>query len=170
MGEEQGANGAESIRHSKLASLSDGELKLKVGVLSLVSAGTVPSIAVEGGVVSTVKARVAGVWSALPTASTARTAKLCGPSPRLALVCGELHGLQPSPSSRHSNEAAPGPLKAKLGVVSLTRPLGPESIDVSGAVVSIVKLTAAGVGSVLAAASVARTRKLWAPSGSVGAV
>ena len=43
---------------------------------------------------------------------------------------------------------------------SLVSPAGPESIWVSGGAVSTVKLREAGVGSVLAAPSVARTSKL----------
>src|SRR4051794_30758328 len=47
---------------------------------------------------------------------------------------------------------------------------GPESIEVSGAVVSTVKVREAGVGSVLVAMSVARTAKLWGPSARVPVV
>ena len=39
-------------------------------------------IAVSGATVSTVKVRVAGVWSVLPAASLARTRKVCAPWPR----------------------------------------------------------------------------------------
>ena len=42
--------------------------------------------------------------------------------------------------------------------------MGPESIWVSGAPESIVKLREAGVGSVLPAGSVALTSKVWLPS------
>ena len=45
-------------------------------------------------------------------------------------------------------KVAPGSLeKAKLGVESLPGPAGPESIVVSGAAVSMLKLRGAGVGS-----------------------
>ena len=47
-----------------------------------------------------------------------------------------------------------------VAVVLLTEPVGPVSIVVSGAVVSIVKVRDAGVWSVLVAASVARTRNV----------
>ncbi len=54
----------------------------------------------------------------------------------------------------------------KVGVGSLVRPEGPESMLTAGAVVSTVQLKDAGVPSVLAAWSIARTSKEWAPSAS----
>jgi hypothetical protein len=48
----------------------------------------------------------------------------------------------------------------------LVVPDGPESIVVSGAVVSTVQARESGVGSVLPAASVARTSKVCSPSDS----
>ncbi len=64
---------------------------------------------------------------------------------------------------------------SKVGVLSVVVPDGPLMIVVSGGVVSAggggggagvvtVKLRVAGVASALAAASMARTAKLWAPS------
>ena len=54
----------------------------------------------------------------------------------------------------------------KLGLASLVVPEGPESIWVSGALVSTVKVRLAGVGSGLPAVSTARTSKVWVPSAS----
>ena len=50
-----------------------------------------------------------------------------------------------------------------VAVVLLTEPVGPVSIVVFGAVVSMVKVRDAGVWSVLVAASVARTRNVYVP-------
>ncbi len=60
--------------------------------------------------------------------------------------------------------ASPG-WKPKVGVASLVRPAGPESIPTCGAVVSTLQAKLAGVWSALPALSIARTSKLWAPSG-----
>ena len=56
---------------------------------------------------------------------------------------------------------------AKLAEDEVTVPEGPESIVVSGGVVSagwIVQVRLAGVASTLPAASMARTRKVWLPA------
>src|SRR3954471_9451804 len=58
---------------------------------------------------------------------------------------------------------------AKLADAELTVPLGPDEIDVSGAVVSTgvvttVHVRVAGEASVLPAPSVARTSNVWEPS------
>ena len=68
-------------------------------------------------------------------------------------------------SRRHSKEE-PGSSdeKPKEGLGLEVVPVGPESIWVLGAPVSIVKAREAGVGSVLAAPSVALTSKVWLPS------
>jgi hypothetical protein len=73
--------------------------------------------------------------------------------------------------SEHSNEEpASSELKVKFAVVSAVLAAGPDSIVVSGAVLSggstTVQLWAAGVASVLPAASVARTLNVWSPSAS----
>ncbi len=60
---------------------------------------------VSGGAVSTVQDHVAGVGSALPAASTARTAKLCGPSVKPARLSGVVQEPKAAPSSEHSNVA-----------------------------------------------------------------
>ena len=64
-------------------------------------------------------------------------------------------------SSEHSKlEPDSEEWNSKVGVGSLVVPVGPASIVVSGGVVSTVKERVAGLGSVLAAPSVARTRKV----------
>ena len=47
-------------------------------------------IVVSGAAVSTVKVRVAGVWSVLPAVSVARTLKVWAPSARLVRLRGEV--------------------------------------------------------------------------------
>ena len=132
------------------------------------------SIVVFGAVVSTVKLRLAGVGSGLPAASTARTSKVWAPSLSAEVVWvspGPEQAAKASASTRHSKLAPASPEeKPKVGVVSVVRPLGPESIVVFGGVVSTVKLRLAGVGSGLPAASTARTSKVWAPSASAAVV
>jgi hypothetical protein len=64
-------------------------------------------------------------------------------------------------------ELASVALNANDALVELVEPLGPELIEVSGAVVSVGAVTVqpavAGLASVLPAASVARTLKLCEP-------
>jgi hypothetical protein len=81
-GEEQTATVPESIRHR--FSVEPVLVKVNVGVVSFVE---VPSeaglvIVTSGGVVSTVRVRVAGVGSELPAASVAKTVRVCEPSDR----------------------------------------------------------------------------------------
>ena len=97
---------------------------------------------------STVKVRMAGVWSVLPTVSVARTLKVWTPSVRLVRVCSEVHVAQSSWSSLHWNVADGSLEKRNAAVVVVIVPVGPASIVVWGAVVSTVKLRVAGVGSV----------------------
>ena len=78
---------------------------------------------------------------------------------------GEAQDDQPPPSSWHSNVEPPSlAVKVKSGPAELLGSLGCAVIVVFGAVVSIVQVKLAGVGSVLPAASVARTSKVWEPS------
>ena len=119
---------------------------------------------VEGGGVvfgaTTLKLRVAGDASVLARASVARTENVCAPSGSTAVVWvapGPEHGPNAAPSTLHAKVApASGELNPNVGVVSsVVAPVaGPDVIEVSGAVVSTVNDEAAGVGSVLPAASV----------------
>jgi hypothetical protein len=84
-----------------------------------------------------------------------------------------VHAASAPPSSRHWNVAPVSDENAKLaaeefvvagGPPEMTVPApGASSIWVTGAVVSIVHVKLAGVGSVFPAASVARTAKVWLP-------
>ena len=119
----------------------------------------------SGATVSTVQVRVASVASALPAASVARTRKVWAPWARPVSVRGEVQASQAPSSSLHSKVASGvgRAENASVAVVDATVPVGPESIVVSGATVSTVQVRVASVASVLPAASVARTRKVWAP-------
>ena len=76
--------------------------------------------------------------------------------------------LAQAPLSRAHSKRLPDSvaLKVKLASVALVGLLGPLPMVVSGGVRSMRQLWLAGIGSVLPAASVARTRKLWLPSPS----
>jgi len=69
-----------SIEHSKVVPVS--ELKVNVGVESLVSPDGPESMLTVGGVVSTVQVKLAGLWSKLWAWSTERTSNLWEPSAR----------------------------------------------------------------------------------------
>jgi hypothetical protein len=73
-----------------------------------------------------------------------------------------------APSRRHWNEATPEPPvsvpeKVKVAEALLVSADGPESIEVFGAVVSIVQVELAGVASTFPAWSIARTSKVCEP-------
>jgi hypothetical protein len=112
-----------------------------------------------------VQLRLAGVGSVLPALSLARTSKLWSVAVSEEYCLGELQGLQAPESMRHSKlEPFSLALKLKLAEVAPVDPEGPESIVVSGGVVSAgggggvkVQFRLAGVGSVLPALSLART-------------
>jgi hypothetical protein len=117
----------------------------------------------------------AGLGSALPAWSIARTWNVCVPGPSGGVVNGEAHGVNAPPSMLHSKRD-PGSLEvnSKVGVLSLVEPEGPAVIIVSGGVVSpggggggalTVKPRLAGVASTLPAASRARTSKVCGPGG-----
>jgi hypothetical protein len=114
----------------------------------------------------TLKARVAGEPSVLPAASAARTLNVCSPAVRSSRRTGDRHpakvpGAAPAESTRHSNRApASSAVNANVAERSLIVPLGPESIVVSGAMVSIVNARVPGLASMLPAASTALTRNV----------
>ena len=116
---------------------------MKVAVVLLVSAVGWVSIWVLGAVVSTDQVNDAGLASAFPALSTARTSKLWEPSPSPLSSRGEEHGAKAPASSLHSNEATPeppgsDPEKVKLAAALLVSAVGWVSIWVLGAVVSLV--------------------------------
>src|ERR671936_3207851 len=105
---------------------------------------------------TTSQSNVAGVASAFPAASTARTANVCGPSETPVSSAGVTQDANAAPSSLHSNVAAgSGEDSARIALVEVVVLRGPASTAVSGAAVSTVHACAAGVGSVFPAASVA---------------
>ena len=120
-------------------------------------------IEVSGAPLSTVHVRVAGVASMLPAASVAahgervrrrrarsRTSATCRPRRGAVEPALECRG-------RFVDE------KSNVAEPLATVPAGPDLIVVSGATVSTVQVAAAGVGSRLPAASVARTVNVCGP-------
>ena len=116
---------------------------------------------------STVHVVVAGVASALPAASTARTSSVWEPSCSGPITFGAVHVAQAPPSSRHCNvptpEPASLPVKPIVAVGVPTRAAGCTPSVVSGAIVSTSQEVVAGVASVLPATSVARTVNVCEP-------
>ena len=113
MGDPQPSQEPRSRRHWKLEPGSD-EAKPKLALVER----TVPEgpvvIEVLGAVVSvdlTVHVREAGVVSAFPAASTARTSKVCDPPLSPETTCrspGPEQGPNGPPSIRHSKRTPPG--------------------------------------------------------------
>ncbi len=144
-GESQSAKGSLSTLHSNVASGSF-ELNANVGVSSPVRPAGPESMVVTGAVASTVKVREAGVASVLPTSSVARTSKVCWPSSSGSAVKGGSQSANGPESMRHSKDEGSVELNAKVGVSSAVRPVGPDSIVVSGGVRSTTsKVTVAGL-------------------------
>jgi hypothetical protein len=90
-----------------------------------------------GATVSTVHMWLAGVGSRVPKLSTARTWKVCKPSARLAVVCGDVHAAKASASTLHSKPAITRgcvvvPVNENVGVESFDGFGGFAVIDVSG--------------------------------------
>src|SRR5918992_5132135 len=158
----QAAKAAPSREHSKAEPVSL-ELKWNEALVLVVVAGGACEIVVCGAAVSTVIARLAGLVSVLPAASVARTSNVCAPSDNAPVVCGEVQAAKAAASTRHSKPAPASLGNPNVGVESLVRPVGPESIVVCGAAVSTVNARLAAA-PVLPAASVARTSNVCAPS------
>jgi hypothetical protein len=133
-------NAAPSTLHSNVEPVSLEE-KPNCGVGLVVSPLGPESMDVSGGPVSTVKDALAGVASVFPAASLARTWNVCGPSPNAGGVSGDVHGANAAESMLHSKLAVPsGDENWNVGVESAIFPLGAESSDVSGGVVSTVNV------------------------------
>ena len=77
-----------------------------------------------------------------------------------------VHVANAEPSRLHSNVPASVEVNANVAEFEFEEAAGAEVIVVSGAVVSIVQVKLAGVGSTVAATSTARTWKVWLPSDS----
>ncbi len=136
-------------------------------VMTSVAPSAGATVVTVGAVASTVQAWLAGVGSVFPSTSVARTWKVCSPSAKPVYSAGEVQRLKAASSRAHSYVAISSfDEKVNVADVLLARSAGPASIVVSGAVVSTVQSWLAGVGSALPAASMARTSKAWAPSGS----
>jgi len=119
----------------------------------------VESIAVTGGVVSTVHVFAAGVSSTLPASSRARTRNVCDPSASgPAYARGDVHVTYVAPSRLHSNVAVPSELVNVSDADELFVVLGGPPVSVVlGAVVSMVQVNDDGDGSTFPAMSRART-------------
>lgn len=90
-------------------------------------------IVVLGAIVSTVHSRRAGLGSAVPAASRARTLKTCEPWPTDEYVLPDEQAAQFPPSRRHWKEAVEsGEEKRKVAEVDGVSPRGPDVNDVSG--------------------------------------
>ncbi len=83
-----------------------------------------------------VQSRWAGVASVLPASSVAVTAMVWPPNARPSWVVGDVHAVAGAPSRLQTKVAASSAEKSNVADVSVTSPDGPESIVVSGAVVS----------------------------------
>ncbi len=119
----------------------------------------------SGGRESTVKVRVAGVGSALPAWSTARTSKVCSPSASGAVVWGDSQLANSSASTRHSKPAPDSLEKVKAGVGSAVGLGGSEVIAVLGGRLFTVKGTTRAPESLVESGSSASalTKSLWGP-------
>ena len=129
-----------------------GALDLRLVVVGRGEAGAVAvSSGACGREVSTSKSRVAVAW--LPAASVERTRKVWGPSESglRGVGAAPVQGPKPGAGVDPALKAAPASPaeKSKVGVASLVRPEGPESIPCAGGVVSTVQLRMAGVASAM---------------------
>lgn len=119
---------------------------------------------VLGAVRSTVHVMVAGVGSVFPAGSMARTARVCSPLVSDVRFAGDEQVVQLALSSWHWNvEAASSAANENDAVVEFVAPKVPET-DVVGGTRSMIHVVLAGVGSVLPAASVARTWTVCSPA------
>ena len=94
------ANAPLSSEHSNVA-VESGDENVKLALAAVVEPAAGPvRICVSGAVVSIVQLELAGLPSALPAASIARTANVCAPSPTPS-VSGEVHAANGAPSREH---------------------------------------------------------------------
>src|SRR5207249_3904017 len=149
--------------HSKVTGDSSAEKANEALELALAAGGPLTML-VSGARVSTVQAHCAGVGSTLPAASTALTVSVWGPSESGPKIAPLAQGTAAPPWSEQRKPPGSVELKVNGGEATLDCGAGPESIEVSGGMVSTTQLAVAGVGSTLPAGSVARTSKTWMPS------
>jgi hypothetical protein len=135
-GDEQLVNAPVSTEHWNVDGVSLDE-NANVGVESFVGPLGPEVIVVSGAVVSTVKARVAGVGSVFPAGSVARTENVYGPSRSATGVNGDAQAAYVLPSSEQANvDPASLAVNENVGVASVVPPVGPAVIVVLGGVVS----------------------------------
>src|SRR5438034_3088863 len=90
-----------------------------------------------GATVSTLQLALAGVGSVFPAESVALTAKVCAPCASPVYVVGEVQATYAALSRLHANvDPASFEENENVADVDATVPVGPETIDVSGGVVS----------------------------------
>ena len=175
----QGVNPPPSSWHSKVRLpgrvTSSVPVNVNVAEVELDGSGGPEVILVSGGVVSGAVVSIVQVWEAgvasvLPAVSVARTSKVWEPSARASTVWGLEQEAKPPASSWHSKVEDSLAEKVKVASAELEGSAGPESMVVSGSVVSTVQVWEAGVASVLPAGSVAWTSKVWAPSARASSV
>ena len=174
----QDVYGAPSSAHSNVEPDSELEKAKDAVVCVVVLAGPLPIVVSgasgsRGGTATvTVHACVAGVASVFPAASVARTLKTWLPTATLAYTAGLVQDVNDAPSRAHSNADPPSELaKVKLAVVTVVVLAGPLAIVVSGASRSAgggatvtTHTCAAGVGSALPPAAIARAVNVWPPT------
>jgi hypothetical protein len=160
-----------SSEHSKVAAGSLEE-KWKVEVAVAVVAAGPETMVVSGA--SIVQLWTTGVGSTLPARSIACTRSSCAPTASAWSVCGVVQASKSALSSEHwyvsSAAGVPASLPDRVKVAALLPvvALGPETIVVSGAVVSaggtIVQVTLAAGSSTRPNPFVACTSKVCSPS------
>src|SRR6185369_9687612 len=121
----QGANAAASSEQRKVTGESASVPLDRTVALWCTESTTTESIAVSGGVVSTVNGFC--TCSVFPAGSRARSLKTCGPSASAPVVCevASVHEPNVSVSTRQANVTASSAEKVKVGVGSLVTPAGP---------------------------------------------
>src|SRR5687768_13092674 len=118
-------------------------VKANVAFVVFVSAAGAPEPsvvcgAVVSGGVATVQLKLAGVASVLPSASLARTAKVCAPTARPVYWTGVSHSANAAPSSEHSNvESTSLAAKVNVTLVADVGSSGADEMDVSGGTATV---------------------------------
>src|SRR5437899_10420441 len=113
-GIDQECNALPSRPHSNLIPRSV-DLKLKLALVLLGSAGGLVVMVVSGAVVSMVQVKLAGVASMFPAGSIARTWKVWLPAASALYLFGLVHAANAPPSSLHS-KVLPALVAVKLKV------------------------------------------------------
>jgi len=147
----------------------DVAVAVSVGVDVFVGVAVGVSVGVSvivGVATATIQVRIAGVGSLLPAVSVAVAWNVCEPLIKLLKVCGEPQLSISTSSRKQIKEDGSLDEKVKVAESLLTVPEGPESMVVSGAVLSTVTTLALEVVE-LDPKSMARAVKLTGPSPTV---